>query len=412
MLAAALVYLAPLLTPPDSAPKLPFAPRPVIDTLCSPGLWGRGYSRNGHNKAADYLRRRLQGAGASVSIQAFEMEAQVWPASPTLTVGRRRPALGEAWQPEAGCPPVRFCGKALRYDSLAWPRLPAAMQAKAALVFSSAAAWQRFRRQQLPLPGLAWIESGGALPAFSVARQADVVPVVYATQPHTPAAGQRVRFKAQPKPWQGQAHNVVARIPGTARPDSMLIVGAHYDHLGGLGKRVYFPGANDNATGTTLLLELATYLARHPLRYTVYVVGFSAEEAGLVGSQAFVRQWADSLPRVRFMLNLDLMGSGEDGATAVNAPAVQWDFDQLQALNARLQALPSIRPRRNAPNSDHYPFTQAGVPALFLYLQGPYKYYHSPQDKPRPELTLAGFEGTFHLCMAFLQRMAGQPAHR
>ena len=91
----------------------------------------------------------------------------------------------------------------------------------------------------------------------------------------------------------------------------------------------------------------------------------------------------------------------------MNAPAIQFDFDHLLALNAKLHALNGIRPRRNAPNSDHYPFSQAGVPAMFLYLQGPYTHYHDVNDRPEA-LTLAGFDGTFKLLSAFITTL-GNP---
>jgi aminopeptidase YwaD len=111
------------------------------------------------------------------------------------------------------------------------------------------------------------------------------------------------------------------------------------------------------------------------------------------------------LDKLRFVMNLDLMGSGEDGATLVNAPAVQPDFDILKTLNDTLHLLPALRPRRNAPNSDHYPFAMAGYPAMFMYLQGPYSEYHSVGDRPEG-LSLAGFDNTFKLLSAFLSRLS------
>ncbi|MEJ7677905.1 MAG: M28 family peptidase [Segetibacter sp.] len=67
------------------------------------------------------------------------------------------------------------------------------------------------------------------------------------------------------KPVQNfKASNVCAWVKGTAKPDSVIVISAHYDHLGGMGKDTYFPGANDNASGTSLLLGLAKYYAAQP----------------------------------------------------------------------------------------------------------------------------------------------------
>ena len=81
--------------------------------------------------------------------------------------------------------------------------------------------------------------------------------------------------------------NLAAVVRGTIRPDSFLIVSAHYDHLGMMGPHVYFPGANDNASGVALLLELAAHYAKPENRpaYSVVFLLFGAEEAGLVGSR-------------------------------------------------------------------------------------------------------------------------------
>ncbi len=86
---------------------------------------------------------------------------------------------------------------------------------------------------------------------------------------------------------------------------------------------------------------------------------------------------------------------------------MQPDFNLLQSINDSLKALPRLKPRRNAPNSDHYPFALAGVPAMFLYLEGPYAQYHDIYDRPEG-LSLAGFEGTFRLLNRFLERLQGQ----
>ncbi|MEJ7659546.1 MAG: M28 family peptidase [Hymenobacter sp.] len=160
--------------------------------------------------------------------------------------------------------------------------------------------------------------------------------------------------------------NLAAVVRGRTQPDSFLVVSAHYDHLGTMGKNVYFPGANDNASGVALLLELAAHYARpenQPACSVAFLL-FGAEEAGLVGSTYFVQHPLIPLSRVKFLLNLDLLGTGEEGATVVNGRTFPAAYQRLTALNDTHHYLPRLTARGPAANSDHYPFSEAGVPAF------------------------------------------------
>ncbi len=170
-----------------------------------------------------------------------------------------------------------------------------------------------------------------------------------------------------------------------------------------MGKKVYFPGANDNASGVALLLELAAHYARPENRPACSVVFllFGAEEAGLVGSSYFVQHPLVPLARIKFLLNLDLLGTGEQGATVVNGRVHEAAFRRLTALNDAHHYLPSLAARGRAANSDHFPFSEAGVPAFFMYTRGGSAAYHDVSDRPAA-LSLAGFAGAFGLARDFL----------
>jgi hypothetical protein len=408
----AVLYLALSILPADTG--LPFPPRPLVDTLCSPAFFGRGYQKKGAERAAAFIARRLEQAGVSSGavsgdyLQSFRLSINQIEGEPSFSVGAQRGILGKDFLPDARSASARLKLTLEPYDSLAWPTMGPLVQANTALLFNSPAHFATFLAKGEGKPGLAIVRHS-KLPAHTVSEEALPYPIVHVAESLPVKIGDQVSYRIKTAVQEISTANVLGMVVGTARTDSVIVLGAHYDHLGGMGTSVYFPGANDNATGTTMLLELATYLAQHPLRYTVVFAFFGAEEVGLKGSTYFTENSVLPLNHVRFMLNLDLIGSGEEGATFVNAPAVQPDFDKFKALNTQLAALPAIRPRRNAPNSDHYPFTQAGVPAGFLYLQGPFAFYHSPEDKPRSELTLAGFAGTFKLCKAFVKSLTGTP---
>jgi Zn-dependent M28 family amino/carboxypeptidase len=203
-----------------------------------------------------------------------------------------------------------------------------------------------------------------------------------------------------------QTQNIAAIIRGTAQPDSFLVVSAHYDHLGRMGRNTYFPGANDNASGVALLLELAAHYARpeHRPAYSVVFLLFGAEEAGLLGSRYFVAHPLVPLQRIKFLFNLDLLGTGEAGATVVNGRVLEAPYRRLVALNDAHHYLPALSARGRAANSDHFPFSEAGVPAFFLYTRGGSPAYHDVNDRPEA-LSLAGFAGAFGLVRDFLNEL-------
>lgn len=181
-----------------------------------------------------------------------------------------------------------------------------------------------------------------------------------------------------------EANNVIGLIPAKkgAKRKPYVLLTAHYDHLGRMGQQTYFPGANDNASGNGMILSIAQALVKNPLKeYNVLVIAFAGEEIGLLGSKYFVEHPLIPLKNIRFVLNLDIMGSGEEGITCVNATLFKEEFSRLIALNETAHFLPLIKQRGPAANSDHYFFTEAGVPAFFIYTMGPNKNYHDVYDR-------------------------------
>jgi hypothetical protein len=194
--------------------------------------------------------------------------------------------------------------------------------------------------------------------------------------------------------------NLAGYIPGTACPDSFVVYTAHYDHLGLMGKGVCFPGANDNASGVAMVIQLMQYVAAHPQRFSVACILFSGEEAGLLGSRYFAAHPLFSLNRVKFLVNLDLVGTGSDGIMVVNATEFQQAFDKLNLLNQEGGYVKEIRKRGKACNSDHCPFFEKGVPCFFIYTLGGPAAYHNLNDRPET-LPLTAFDALVKLMAGF-----------
>lgn len=194
--------------------------------------------------------------------------------------------------------------------------------------------------------------------------------------------------------------NVLAFLPAKKKKAPYLFFTAHYDHLGAIGNQVYFPGASDNASGVAMLLSLATYFKKHPSPFNLVFVAFAGEEAGLIGSNFYVNHPLIPLNKIRFLANLDLMGNGEDGATIVNGSIFKKEFELLQTINKEKNYLPVLKERGKAANSDHYYFSEKGVPAFFMYTMGENKNYHDIFDKYE-SLSFAKFNEIIRLWIDF-----------
>jgi hypothetical protein len=199
-----------------------------------------------------------------------------------------------------------------------------------------------------------------------------------------------------------ESRNVVGYIRGSEQPDSFIVFTAHYDHLGRMGKTVYFPGANDNASGVAMMLNLAKHysLPENKPKYSIAFIAFSAEEVGLIGSNYFTQHPLFPLARIRFLINMDILGTGDEGITVVNATLFGKEFAKLKAINDTNNYLPQVKPRGKAAISDHHFFTEKNVPCFYIYTLGGIKAYHDTCDK-RETLPLTEYDDLFRLIRDF-----------
>lgn len=393
--------------------------RQHIDVLCSGKMAGRGYVANGVNKAAAYLVKTLKANGvpgwSDCYYHNFTMPVLSFPRMELRLDGQLLvPGLDyqvdENWHPGAYklSSGLQFLRREdtnrLKSGTLpsaqGTPVIPEDIWNKPHL----ARAILRWLATDANHIGDVCLISTHRFPAWSIGTGGMPIGLIRVRDSLLQGKG-GLELKVRTKSYADfPSRNVMAAVPGTRRPDSLLVLTAHYDHLGRMGKAIY-PGANDNASGVALLLDLAAEIAKKPLPYTTVFVFFAGEEAGLLGSEAMVRDKKLPLSHIRFLLNLDLMGSGETGMTAVNATVFQSEFALLDSLNRRFKYLPEIRKRGKAANSDHHYFTEAGVPSFFWYLSGPRSAYHDVYDVPST-LTLHGYNATFRLVMSFFESLS------
>lgn len=399
--------------------------RDDIAYLCSEHLAGRGYVEEGLNNAASYIAGEFEKAGLEPLegswFQPFRMAVNTFPSSMEVKVGGRTLQGGVDYLVKASSsslkgkfPLKHILLEDLKNDS-AFYLLSNGDWSSFLLVLDTmtyeddridkrykSIVHNKFRAKGIVVKSkrrLIWTVARDQAAFFTL----ECLPEAVNPTDSLMTVDVRAKFHKQFK-----AKNIWGQVRGTTFPDSFLVISAHYDHLGMMGKSVMFPGANDNASGTAMMLELARYYAKNPQPLTVVFLAFTAEEAGLVGSKYFTENPPFLLSSIRFLMNLDLEGTGKDGITAVNATLFESDFQKLLAVNDSGNYLVKIVPRGKAANSDHYWFSEVGVPCFFIYQMGEYGHYHDPGDQAE-KLPLDAFVETQELIRAFFRHLQTNP---
>lgn len=209
------------------------------------------------------------------------------------------------------------------------------------------------------------------------------------------------------------SQNVIGVLPGQGPlAQQWIVVGAHYDHLGAVqvsaDSMVVFNGADDNASGTSVMLELARYLSHYFTRgegsgvdrRSMIFQAFGAEEQGLVGSNYFCNAPTVPISDIAAMVNLDMVGRMQaDNLTVIGTGSSdQWP-GMLQAAND--DSLTLIPNDKYLGGSDQYCFYMAGTPVEFFFT-GLHEQYHTPDDDP-PLLNPQGMVAVAHVALNLLR---------
>ncbi len=220
-----------------------------------------------------------------------------------------------------------------------------------------------------------------------------------------------------------ETRNVVAYLPGN-KPGQHIIIGGHFDHVGmghfgstwnERGKNRIHNGADDNASGTSVVLELARAYVRERSRLDrgILFILFSGEERGLLGSKHYADNPLLPLTQCAAMINLDMVGRGKTGKFTASGTGTSPGFHRLiQQVNAKHKYRINSMPFGFAP-SDNTSFYTKRIPVLF-FSTGTHADYHNPGDdwekiNKQNALCIARFtfEVASRLCNA-----KGRPRHR
>jgi aminopeptidase YwaD len=422
------------------AQDLPYA-RKVVDTLASASMHGRGYVSNGDKIAANYIAQEFKTLGLkplannNSYFQYFSFPINTFPGKVEITFrwkdGRaQKCGPGEDFLVRSASPSVKGKFPVVVLD---------------ASIVGSYERWKKFRAQNLKKTFVLVDTSGVSdkqqlqLMTNYVRYPTNVKGILFLVKTSVMSHSE-LDDCSRMSPWdfsQVQAsvpvievsdiyrdistidisigakfirnytsQNVLAQITGSQFPDSFIVFTAHYDHLGQMGKSVYFPGANDNASGVAMLLNLAKHYAKAENRpkCSIAFMAFGGEEVALLGSHWYNDHPLFPLKKIRFLINMDILGTGDEGITVVNATLFDREFKDMQKLNAQGSYLPQIKPRGKAAISDHFFFTENKVPCFYIYTMGGIKAYHDTCDRSTT-LPLTKFSEIFLLLRDFVSTL-------
>lgn len=380
--------------------------------LSSPKYAGRGYIDQGVNQAADFLRSEMENNQVQPLVKNYFQKYHF----PQNTITELEP--------------IQIDGEALKIgkDFMIAPAsgsidgtfdivfLPDSLKDHPKLL---KAFWQqdlsqkfvltegRFKKlkydQSLKVKGIIY-KSKYLIWSASRAHKVNPITVVDIWDTLISSSAKQIHIKAKNTFYRKfKTKNIFGMVKGSKYPDSFLVITAHYDHLGKMGP-VMFPGASDNGSGTSMLMDMAKHYAKaeNQPKYSMLFLLFSGEEAGLMGSTYCSENPPVKLERIKFLINLDMVGTGSDGFTVVNGSVYPEIASRMQQINQTNHFIKRVKIRGESCNSDHCPFYKKGVPSIFIYSMGKENQeYHSITDT-YDKLPFTEYEDIFQLLTQFL----------
>ncbi|MBK7762015.1 MAG: M28 family peptidase [Bacteroidetes bacterium] len=394
------------------------ASKEIIDKLCSQEFKGRGYVDNGVNKAADYLASKykqynLKSFGKDY-FQSYSFPVNTIPNDIECTLDNKALKTGYDFLVDAGATSLQGEFNLLHYnmnDSIEKMALFSKIKKGFAKDEAPVLHHFNFRNQSFSdscsyyrnFPKL-FITTEDKKLTHTISRYVDENPsLIFIDSVISNQKKIHIHFKNK-FIRSFKSKNVIGYIEGKNK-DSFIAFSAHFDHLGMQGKEAMFPGASDNASGVSMLFYLIDYYTKHQPNCNIVFMLFSGEEAGLMGSDYFTENPLFNIDKIKLLINIDIMGNAEKGIVVVNGETRKQEFDLLSSINDSLHLVPKVRIRSQTKNSDHYHFSEHGVPAVFMYSDGGQGYYHDVFDKA-DALQLTNYEQTGQLLIEFTNQLS------
>ncbi len=390
----------------------------IVKELSSSKYQGRGYAKGGANKAGEYLKKEFTKAGVDeVICQPFTIDINTFPKKMKMWADGKKLTPGVDFSMREYSPGVYGEFPVYHVDTLNYdPEKMFADLAKPEYANCLVACefWFAYhhgkdfaRLQKLgECTNAGLIQTWTSPIKFYKAYGHRVVdkPIIWMT-PESIEGVKSVKVKVDHKFLKDyELFNVIAKVNGK-RHDSCYVFTAHYDHLGNLGRRVYYAGANDNASGTATIVTLAAYYAKHRPEYDMYFIAFSGEDANLRGAEFYAKNPIVPLEQIKYLFNIDMIGDNNPVQYCEVSDEGMRGFALFEQINNEKHHFKGLNRGELAGNSDHYPFATRHVPCIFLENQegDAFQYYHTIFDTYE-NAVFDSYEPVFRLVRDFVER--------
>ena len=390
----------------------------MVKELSSAKYQGRGYAKDGANRAGRYLQREFAKAGVDeVVCQPFRIDINTFPGSMRMSVDGRRLTPGVDFTMREFSPGAHgtfglYYVDTANYDS---ERLFSDLaRPENRDVFVVCDFWfsyrhgKDFRRLQskegCANAGLLFTWESPLKFYKAYGEKVGEKPIIWVPY-EFPTDAKSITLDIDNKFLKDyECFNVIAKVEGR-RHDSCYLFTAHYDHLGNLGRRVYYAGANDNASGTAAIVTLAAYYAKHRPEYDMYFIAFSGEDANLRGSEWYATHPIVPLEQIKYLFNIDMIGDNNPVQYCEVSDEGMRGYALFEQINGEKHYFKSLNRGKLAGNSDHYPFAIRHVPCVFFENEegDAFKYYHTIYDTYKNAI-FDTYEPIFRLVRDFVER--------
>lgn len=367
----------------------------IIKELSSSKYQGRGYAKDGANKAGKFLQKEYEKAGVDeVIIQPFKLDINTFCGKMEMSADGKKLRPGIDFSMREYSPGVHGKFPVYHVDTLNFnPERIFADLAKPEYANCLVACefWFTYRHRDVfsrlqkkgECPNAGLIYTWAAPIKFFKAYGDHIVdkPIIWVT-PEAIEGVKNVSVNVDNKFLKDyECFNVIAKVAGQ-RHDSCYVFTAHYDHIGNLGKKVFYAGANDNASGTAAVVTLAEYYAKNRPQYDMYFLAFSGEDANLRGSNWYVEHPIVPLEQIKYLFNIDMIGDNNPVQYCEVSDEGMRGFSLFEQINKGKNYFKELHRGDLAANSDHYPFATRQVPCIFLENEkgDAFQFYHTIFD--------------------------------
>ena len=388
--------------------------RTYVDTLSSKSFYGRGYVKDGHLKAANYIANEFEIIGLHTFnnnsfFQKFPISVNTFPYDITVKISGETLKEGIDFILDPASSSINGKFRLIRVDlnnyesildrSIDYSNHVFLLDVSNILNKDTITLYKELKYKLSNIRPVIWTSNEKL--TWSVSSYQLKYPVIISNKEINISKDTFVEIDIQSEFKKMSTQNICGYLNG--RKNKNIVITAHYDHLGMLGEAI-FPGANDNASGVSVLLNLAKLYSNKANKYNLIFICFGGEELGLLGSKFFTLNPLFDLNKIEFLINLDIVGTGDDGIAIINAIDHKKQLKQIVKINNKLNLFPKIKIRGQAPNSDHYWFSKKSVPSIFIYTLGGIPAYHDVMDRSET-LPLSRVNELFLLITSFLEKL-------